>query len=584
MNNELDLFLSDLQDQGVVDITRSKRPIDALSMEMLEIGQKVQRVIKGISEVTAENEGIEPLKERQYDKREILSLFDDTITRKNEVVYHLRQLKFELASSQAWGEFNREDISRLGKIGFNTHFYITPIKKFDPQWENQYILQEIKRDSSKVYYVILSEKGEDYKFSQVEVKFPERPASAIKDDIDRFTSELATLYSKIVGFNEYIDQLKEIGKESEVAMELYLASNSGTKEAEDNIIVLEGFAPKSEEERLSKFLENSPVVYLRESAQEEDDPPVELKNNWYSRLFEPIGGLYLLPKYNELDMTPFFAPFYMLFFGLCLGDMGYGIVLITLGLIAQIVMPSFKAYAKLIVWLGIGTVIMPMLSGTFFGAKIYEILGFSESISSHFFTDINLFWFAIAFGVFHLIYAKLIRAFVLMKKEGFPNGLHEIGWSMLLAWAAFMYAGVESGKEFIPQLASQILLYGGLGLIFLFTKTKGNIIKRIVGGVTSLWDITGLFGDILSYIRLFGLGLSGGCLGMVINSIAFQLSGVPYVGWGLTIIMLIFGHSLVILVSCIGAFVHPIRLTFVEFYKNSGFEGGGRSYRPLRKL
>ena len=92
-----------------------------------------------------------------------------------------------------------------------------------------------------------------------------------------------------------------------------------------------------------------------------------------------------------------------------------------------------------------------------------------------------------------------------------------------------------------------------------------------------------MFGDVLSYIRLFGLATSGGILGFVINSISMTLGQVPYVGWLLMIIMLIIGHTFVMLLSSLGAFVHPLRLTFIEFYKNAGFEGGGRAYNPLKK-
>ena len=97
-----------------------------------------------------------------------------------------------------------------------------------------------------------------------------------------------------------------------------------------------------------------------------------------------------------------------------------------------------------------------------------------------------------------------------------------------------------------------------------------------------MYDITGVFGDMLSYIRLFGLGTSGGILGMVINTLAISLSGVPYIGWLLTIVLLLIGHALVLGLSALGAFVHPMRLTFVEFYKNAGFTGGGRAYKPLK--
>ena len=124
---------------------------------------------------------------------------------------------------------------------------------------------------------------------------------------------------------------------------------------------------------------------------------------------------------------------------------------------------------------------------------------------------------------------------------------------------------------------------GGLALIVLFSKTTGNVFARIFKGVTSLYDITGLFGDILSYIRLFGLCVSGGILGMVIDSMALKMAGIPYAGYPLMIILLLIGHAFVMALCALGAFVHPMRLTFVEFYKNVGFTGGGKAYRPLTK-
>ena len=122
----------------------------------------------------------------------------------------------------------------------------------------------------------------------------------------------------------------------------------------------------------------------------------------------------------------------------------------------------------------------------------------------------------------------------------------------------------------------------GAGLILLFSSTEGNFIVRLFKGTASFYDITGVFGDMLSYIRLFGLGTSGGILGMVVNSVAINMLDIPYVGWIFTGIMLIFGHLAVLLLSSLGAFVHPMRLTFVEFYKNAGFTGGGRAYKPLK--
>jgi len=263
--------------------------------------------------------------------------------------------------------------------------------------------------------------------------------------------------------------------------------------------------------------------------------------------------------------------------------MGYGLLLTILGIVVGLKMPKFKSYGRLIMFLGIGALIMSSLGGSAFGVKIYDVFDLPESVDNFFFSDIKLFWFAIIFGIFQIVFARLLSAFYIIKNQGWQYGMSNLAWAILVSVLSFMYAGSQMERVFIPPTVSKVLLILSVALILLFTKTEGNIFKRIFGGVTSLYDISGYFGDALSYIRLFGLCTSGGILGMVINTIAIQLNGVPYVGWVLTVVMLIFGHILVLALSCLGAFVHPMRLTFVEFYKNSGFVGGGKEYKPLKK-
>ncbi len=163
------------------------------------------------------------------------------------------------------------------------------------------------------------------------------------------------------------------------------------------------------------------------------------------------------------------------------------------------------------------------------------------------------------------------------------EGLAEIGWATFIIWGTFAYAGVETGKTFIPDPIGKIIMWSSLALIVLFNSPSKNPIARIFKGTASLYDITGVFGDVLSYIRLFGLATSGGILGMVVNSMASQAGGVPIIGPVITIIILLLGHTLVLGLSTLGAFVHPMRLTFVEFYKNAGFGGGGRAFNPFKK-
>jgi V/A-type H+-transporting ATPase subunit I len=134
----------------------------------------------------------------------------------------------------------------------------------------------------------------------------------------------------------------------------------------------------------------------------------------------------------------------------------------------------------------------------------------------------------------------------------------------------------------IGGFAGNILLYIGLFLIVFFSDPKASIIGRIGKGLWDLYGITGIFGDVLSYIRLFALGVSSAILGFVINDIAMQILATgPIIGHILCGIFLILGHSMNIAIASLGSFVHPMRLTFVEFYKNAGFSGGGKKYKPF---
>ncbi|MDD4827431.1 MAG: V-type ATP synthase subunit I, partial [Bacteroidales bacterium] len=184
--------------------------------------------------------------------------------------------------------------------------------------------------------------------------------------------------------------------------------------------------------------------------------------------------------------------------------------------------------------------------------------------------------------LFQIVFARILTGIDSMIRKGWQHGMAPFGWAILIIWCTLAYASTMVPGLKLPKDISTVMLIVSVSLIILFSKPEGPVYKRFGKGLWAMYDITGVFGDMLSYIRLFGLGTSGGILGMVINTLAISLSGVPYIGWLLTIVLLLIGHALVLGLSALGAFVHPMRLTFVEFYKNAGFTGGGRAYKPLK--
>lgn len=583
LSSELNDFLAQLQEVGIVDITRSTVETDSVSKDMMNLYKRYNQIISKLETFKKENESIKPA-DVNLTGEDLVVYAENGFQRISEIKQQLSQLQRDAKEAQPWGEFSAEDLARIDALGYIPHFYALAENKFSEDWANEYPLQIINRVNDKVYFIILSEKSEQFKFRAIETKFPERSVALINDDIARLSAEMEQLQQILMGIAHKSETLTEDSKKLFSNLDLYFAESASKKEGEGSISILEGFAKTEDDDRLKEYFDKSNVLYLREAAKGEDNPPIKLKSNWFNKLFHPIGGLYMMPTYDELDLTPYFAPFYMLFFGLCLGDMGYGLIMVILGMIVAFAVPKFSGYGKLIAWLGFGSILMPLLSGTVFGLKLPDIFpSMPENIKGLFFSDIKMFWFSIIFGLFQIVFARMLRAIFAFSRKRWDEGLTEVGWSMLIVWAAFAYAGGQMDTKFLPVIADKILSIGGLVLVLFCSSPSKNFLLRPLKGIVSLYDITGIFGDMLSYIRLFGLGTTGGILAFVINSIGMNFSTIPYVGWVLTVVFLIFGHLAVMGLSCLGAFVHPVRLTFVEFYKNAGFIGGGREFNPLRK-
>lgn len=589
LSGEKDGFLKKLSELGVMDITRSDKPVDECSAKMLDTVLRYKSAIKKLEKFSIKDDGpdaekIEHAASLFSMPEDFISVFEETESRITTVTDAIRVCEKEMQSAAAWGEYSKEDLSKIDALGYTVKFFCVPAKHYDRKWEDEYIIQIIREDEN-IRFVILSPKGENIAYPAKEIQPPQASVNELEQELKRLSEELALLKGRMLFLKRKLDDIKSVYHEKLYLLDQYFASESAGSAAENHISILEGFAPAENRKRIEAFLDNCDVYYMDEEATADDNPPVKLKNNWFARAFEPIGSLYLLPRYDELDLTPFFAPFYMLFFGLCVGDLGYGIILLTAGIAIHFKMPKMANIGTLVSLLGVGSMIMPMLSGTVFGAKLYDILPMSDKLRGMFLTDMQLFWFSLIFGIVQLIFARLVAAVYATVKHGWQAGLSNFGWAAFTLWAALAFAEWNSKGELdlmSPALSYTLLGIAGVCILF-FSSLSKNIFKRIGKGITSVYDVTGLLGDVLSYIRLFGLGMSGGILGMVFNSMAFQLSGIPYAGWVLTVLLLIIGHSLTIFIACLGAFVHPMRLTFVEFYKNVGFIGGGRPYRPLEK-
>ena len=581
-HKEVEDFLKNLQEIGVVDVTRQKRAIDSFSMEKFEEIARYNAAASALKRI--KDEAIKAKEEIPANKPECENLlvhYTNMVAQRDLLKGKLSALKAEYAEALPWGAFTRENFKALENLSLVPYFYSVSAQKYNKEWESLYPIHILNEYNGKIYFAALMEDGNKPNLPLPESSFPAVSADHLAQQITESEALAQATNQELLALTNCIEELDAEKENLFSNLDLYLANEASQKKADNTIVIFEAFAPTEIDSQVTAFLEENNVYYLKDAAKEEDNPPIKLKNNFFAKLYEPIGELYMLPKYGELDLTMFYAPFYMLFFGFCLGDMGYGLILILAGLFVSFKVKAFANYGKLIAWLGLGTVIMPALSGTVFGAKLYELVPLPQNITDFFFNDMQMFWFAILFGIFQIVVARFIQSIYNFTKKNYRVALNALGWGLSIAWATLAYASSEAGFSY-PGWVNYIG-FAALALIVLCGSDAKNPIVRIVKGTFTLYDSTSVFGDVLSYIRLFGLATSGGILGFVINSISMTLGEVPYVGWLLMIIMLIIGHTFVMLLSSLGAFVHPLRLTFIEFYKNAGFEGGGRAYNPLKK-
>ncbi len=593
-HKDVEGFLNGLQELGVMDITRKSRPVDEKSRDLFEKIARCKALIRDLKAVKkdAEKESIKIdtlsniMQPNGSEDEAVIEYDTNAFEEKRKLTAELATAKGQVMEAAPWGEFNPENLNKIKELGYTPHFYSVSEKKFDASLGEQYPMQVLNNDRGKIYFMLLSARGEEIKLSTPEAKFPENSVNLAREEVERLNKEIERNKKILIDLTSTIPVLERAQKALEERADLYLAGESSKKAAEDTLYVFEGFAPTEDDNKLEEYFNNNSegVYYLKAMAKVEDNPPISLKNNWFNRLFEPISGMYMPPNYGEHDLTPYFAIFYMLFFGFCLGDMGYGLVILLTGIFVTLKTKGMmKSIGKLVICLGIGSIIMPAVNGVVFGLSMKDFSFIKGTAYGNFlFNDMQMFWFAIIFGLVQIVFARILNAIFTIKEKGIVPALPIIGWILLIIWCAIAYANSVSHFG-VPSWFKWIGVAGAV-LIFFFTSNSKNPLARFGSGLYAFYDITGVFGDTLSYIRLFGLGTSGGCLGFVVNSVGAQIGTVPYAGPVIAAIFLIACHTFVLLICCLGAFVHPMRLTFVEFYKNVGFEGGGRDYKPLAKI
>ncbi len=570
-------FLEDLRALGVLHVRyRSVEPSEELRGEIAQL-KEIRSALKALGHRDIEaKENPGATAEEGFD---LVSTHQELTEQLEKTKQELNGLQKEIDFLQPWGSFSIDTLHQLEDAGLHIRFFTCPIKKFQPEWKNEYFLFTINEQPPDIYFVVIAKGEEEVALDAEEIPTPEKSLEALKALHQSMKEKISLLNKRLDDLAATgITALKTAEKKTESAIQLIEVLENTREEAQGSVMLVEGFAPARKEKALQTFFRKKEVAMLSEKPEPYDPPPILLKNTWFSRLFEPIAKLFALPSYWELDLTPYFAPFFMLFFGFCLGDAGYGLFLLLAATIYKFrAKKNMKPILSLVQFLGGATILFGIITGTFFGMNLLEDqYAFLGNIRDYMLNSDQTFQLALILGAVQIFFGLLIKAFNQMRQYSFVYSISSFGWIILLL------SLLDLGLLKLAGPVSGYTVWGGVGLILLFNDPRAGLLGRLGKGVWELYGITGIFGDLLSYIRLFALGISSAILGFVVNDIALQINeGVPYVGPVLFVLFLLIGHGLNLLIASLGAFVHPMRLTFVEFYKNAGFSGGGKAYKPF---
>ena len=575
-HREYEAFLEQLREVGVVHITEKAAGIadDAHLQELLAKAEQTRKVIA---------QGAP----------------DQLLTEKANLEQRIAATQKEAARMAIWGDFSAERLEQLKAAGYTLRYFSCAKKLFQEEWGIV-----VAEDGATVYFVQVAKACEVVAELETcqEQHLNTKSAYDLQKDVEGLNGLLVAQNARIeLWAKENIPALEEELKDLQHKIDWKRVTLNTETECDGALKLLEGFCPIDQVPALQEVLTKQDVYYQEEDPTAEDNTPIKLRNNKFTQLFESLTGMYGWPNYGEFDPTPILAPFFLLFFAMCMGDCGYGILLMIIGMLIakkKLNIAMFEGLGPIITVLGVGTTVVGFFLGTFMGIDLYAaewvpqalkdvmIKGNLELAGSSYDVQMVL---ALCIGVFHICLAMVVKAICYTKQTGFKENIATWGWTLLIVGGlivAILGMTVLPAEVFKWTLIA-VAVVSALG-IYIFNTPGRNPLINIGAGLWETYNMaTGILGDVLSYIRLYALGLAGGMLGAAFNNLGLMVMGGTTEGatwqWLPFVLILVLGHVLNLAMSALGAFVHPLRLSFVEYFKNAGYEGKGTLYQPFKK-
>ena len=607
-DKEYEGFISSLRQQGVVHVQQLQQGASSQELQQaLDLESRYVAALRVLDPAakTYQVAPHAPALGQASDSLEVLTRIENIQAEEQTLMHERDAIEKDIRVLEPWGNFDMKALQRLAQAsGLTVGFFRCSSKFFRQEWADHYFAIPVNEMSKSTYFLTFSEEKPDIEAEQIFL--PQESLQEKRAQLDSVLQKLDLIHGELLYIEKQLRSVLLDGQsQTRDSIQLERVHLSDERVAGDSLRLLVGWVRADRTEELTTVLDADHIFYEMEDPAFEDDVPVQITNGRFTSLFEPILRMYSLPNYHDLDPSFYFAPFFMLFFGLCLGDGGYGLLVLFGGLaVAKFCKGDVCNYGRLMAWLGMMTVICGLLMGTFFGIDLsQQDWAFLAPVKPYFLNDNGvgpifgyspMMVLSVIIGLIQVLLGMILKGCKAVKNYGFAYGIGTFCWVAAIILAVILYGLPACGVQ-LPQAVQYILMaligISALGIFFYnspgsYRRPLLGLLGNIGGGVWATYGMaTGLLGDLLSYIRLFALGLTGGVLGGVFNSLAIDMtSSLPVmVRWIPMILILLAGHGITFALSMISAFVHPMRLTFVEFFKNADFEGGGKEYSPFRK-
>lgn len=576
-------------------IKRSKDDIDLL-LKFKEKENPIKAMKEGVEDITLEELASRAI---AFPFEKIDSEIKALVDAKDKNNSKIQNIESKIVELKPWENLSSslKDINSMGSVNIYTGTIST---SHGAEFESEFIkndlvyIERVSKDKNFYYYLIIVEKSAENEVKTLFSNFGFTPINVkadgkVKNKIETYEKDKEFLFEKNKNIEEELKTYLKYLEDFKFSYEYYrnekikiMSERKFLKTTELDLI--EGYVPSEKlnnfEDEVKKVCGDDYYLNAEDANRDSGKVPILLKNNSFVSPFELMTEMYSMPKYNEIDPTPFFAPFYFIFAGIMVGDFGYGL-LVFLGTLFAL--KTFKLtekkrkFIKFFNYLSISAMIFGLVFGSFFGG-IIELPSLIDPAED----STLLVILSLILGGIHIFFGLGIKAYMDIRDGKPKDALFDVGfWYMAVLGAiGFILSKVLPQVEPFGKVLLVIMVLGMIGIVATGGREEKSTAGKIGWGVYSLYGISSYLGDFVSYLRLMALVLSGSFLGLAINMIAGMLFGSNIIGKIFAIIIFVVFQLFNAFLSYLSAYVHTARLTYVEMF-NKFYEGGGIPFKKM---